>query len=51
MLSLTFTSLRTLLIPEQAPHFSGLWEMAVKSMKTHLSHIVGNARLPFNSSN
>ena len=25
-------------IPEKAPHFVGLWEAAVKSMKQHLSH-------------
>ena len=23
-------------IPERAPHFGGLWEVAVKSMKKHL---------------
>ena len=34
-------------MPEWAPHFGGLWEAAVKSMKKHLSRIVGNARLTF----
>ena len=28
-------------IPEKAPHFGGLWEAAVKSMKLHLKKIVG----------
>ena len=32
-------------IPERAPHFGELWEAAVKSMKKHLSLVVGNARL------
>ena len=34
-------------IPERAPHFGGLWESAVKSLKTHLHRIVGNSRLNF----
>ncbi len=34
-------------LPEYAPHFGGLWESAVKSMKTHLKRIVGNAKLSF----
>ena len=32
-------------IPERAPHFGELFEAAVKSMKKHLSLVVGNARL------
>jgi len=30
-------------IPQQSPHFGGLWAAAVKSMKKHLKHIVGKA--------
>ena len=31
----------------QSPNFGGLWEAAVKSMKKHLKHIVGNVKLIF----
>ena len=34
-------------IPEHAPHFGGLWESAVKSMKTHLRRIISNTKLTF----
>ena len=34
-------------IPEHTPHFGGLWEAAVKSMKTHLRCIVGSVKVTF----
>ena len=33
--------------PEQAPHFGGLWEAAVKSFKHHMKRVVREAKLNF----
>ena len=35
------------LISEHAPHFGGLWEAALKSMKTHLKSVVATIKLTF----
>jgi len=32
-------------IPSAAPHFGGLWEAGVKSMKTHLKRVIGSRTL------
>ena len=34
-------------IPEQSPHFGGLWEAMVKSFKFHLKRIVGDVKVNF----
>ena len=34
-------------IHKRAPHFSGLWEAVVKSMKTHLNCIVSSIKLTY----
>lgn len=34
-------------LPEHAPHFGGIWEAAVKSLKTHLRRVTGNIRFTF----
>ena len=36
-----------LCIPERAPHFGGLWEATVKSVKYHLCRVVGQQHLTY----
>ncbi|CAK1600414.1 unnamed protein product [Parnassius mnemosyne] len=38
-------------IPSQAPHFGGLWEAGVKSIKYHLRRILGNCNLTYEELN
>ena len=33
--------------PERAPHFGGLWEAAVKSVKLNLKKVIGAQRLTY----
>ena len=45
-----FCSIRNIqwkFIPERAPHFGGLWEAAVKSMKFHFKRVIGDTKLDF----
>jgi hypothetical protein len=34
-------------IPHDSPHFGGLWEAGIKSMKYHMRRVIGNACISF----
>ena len=34
-------------IPEHTPHFGGLWEAAMKSMKFHFKRVIGDVKLNY----
>ena len=34
-------------LPKRSPHFGGLWELCVKSMKYHLKHVISEVNLTF----
>lgn len=38
-------------IPARSPHFGGLWESAIKSVKLHIKKVIGNTLLTFEEYN
>ena len=43
----TYQRIQWKFIPERSPHFGGLWESTVKSMKYHLKRVTADVKLTF----